>query len=219
MRKNVMLIMLLVVLMSIAMIVPAFAADDEVITFDEFYDTLKNAYAAEDMGYEIVDYPQDFIFTKQMLNMKLQTLKDIVASKESFGDCNELSVVDNTNNAGDADPYSGYMPVQETFTTDRQIDAEVGIGFAQMRIEVVATVNSQNQDLMSVDSYDCYQIGYSQMFEGWELRSMTATPNYNNDTIYAVAKGIATFVIMEPFGITERISSEYTLNHTFSTKA
>lgn len=55
---------------------PAAANDNQVITFDEYYSTLQNEYSKYNILYEIDEYDDTFIFTRDILDEQIAIAKE-----------------------------------------------------------------------------------------------------------------------------------------------
>lgn len=55
---------------------PAAASDNQVITFDEYYSTLQNEYSKYNILYEIDEYDDTFIFTRDIMDEQIAIAKE-----------------------------------------------------------------------------------------------------------------------------------------------
>lgn len=60
------------------------------------------------------------------------------------------------------------MPVTKDVSSSFQVTN--GAGSARMRVDANVTINAQNSNVMSVNSVNVYQNGYSLNFVSWERR-------------------------------------------------
>jgi len=109
-------------------------------------------------------------------------------------------------------PVQRAMPYVHTFNEFIKLD---GIyGFCSIRIQVVATIDAQNNYIITIDDYSVIPYGESVNFNSLYIRGLTCTPNENNRTIQV------DFIAMlntgyEIMGTTYGNTTEHPISHTF----
>ena len=84
------------------------------------------------------------------------------------------------------------MPIENDVTASFQVTN--GAGTARMRVDANVTLNAQNSNVISVNSVNVYQNGYSLNFVSWETtRVKTFLNNPQNGWISLEIHGHVTF--------------------------
>ena len=109
------------------------------------------------------------------------------------------------------------MPVKTTYTHSERVSCHPGswTGYADIQIKVVATIDVQSNNIISIDSYSSNQVGSYQNFVSWTQTSMKVTPNYSAQKITATAEGLAQFSYVDSSGDTRGYTEEVTITYTW----
>ena len=218
MKKVICMAISLVTLLAMVGSISVFAVgnQDSVITFEEYYDAVRSAYARHGVEYEVIAQNPSFVFTQEILNEKLEAIEAAYATNNTKEAESSSWVAGNQGIAPTA-----YMPVERKYRYTEEVrspePAVAAASFADICITVYATVDIEHDDLMYINSYESYQLGYAYNFVSWEEKDIFVDMDARTDTFYAEATGIVTFEYTEAHtGLTIRHSSEHTISHTFS---
>ena len=220
MKKKIIAVLISISLV-FSMSVPAFAAeqstDDTVISFETFYEALRSEYEKFGITFEVIERTDpDFVYTQGLLDNKIAEIRETMLNShvmESTG----IEIVDSSIASNSITPYS-YMPAEITYQHLQllQCPAAGDLAWATICLEVVALVDGQYDDLMSIISYSSFQKGPYLNFVSWTQRSITVDPNYYNNSIWASVTGLMTVEYTDPYiGMLVGYTSEHTISHTF----
>lgn len=192
----------------------AFAAEENVITYEQYFNTIKNECAK--YGIEAVPlYDRQLdIYTVSLLNEVLVNIADLAQRKmqESQSD---IEIVERVNEDVLKDIlHPRVMPCSVELVSDGVRVSNL-TGWADICIELSVTMDAQNSYVFSVDEAETYQYGGYVNFVSWEELSVEHTINNNTHEIFVVFVGNLTTV--QPLVIPDvGLTSEETGTYTFS---
>lgn len=126
--------------------VSAFALEsnsaEEAIPLEEYYASMKSLYAEYGVIYEILDFDEDYIFTREFLNEQLTNTREKLEASVSQ---TTVSVVTNgmtSIDRGGIEPFA-LMPYDYSATQYVTLLSPTGMGSAQFAITLTATADAQ----------------------------------------------------------------------------
>lgn len=227
MKKLMSCILSLALCFSLA--IPAFAftsdpAENQVITFEEYFATVHEEFAKYGIDYQVIERNDDFVFTQKVLNEKITEIQDTmskttVSYNRDYDPDAEATVNSSVSSVGNEISAARIMPVEQVFQHEVYLECPYAptLAWAYICMEVVALVDLQGGNLMSIESYSSFQKGAYLNFVSWQQRSMSVNPNYMAGTFRATVNGLLTVEYTEPTtGLLVGYTSEHTFSHTFS---
>ena len=215
------------------MITPAFAlsptaTDDQIISFEEYFDAVHAEFAKYGIDYQVLEKNDDFVFTQKILDDRLTEIREAMSqtSVSNNTDCDfnaattVTTITPRTSTSGSSSTNAArIMPVEQVYQYQQYLECPVapGLAWAYICIEVVALVDAQGGNLMSIEDYSSFQKGFYLNFVNWEQRSMEVEPDYMTGSFTATVNGKLTVEYTEPHsGLLVGHTSEHTFSHTFS---
>ena len=172
------------------------AADTNVISIQEYTETLQNAYAKYNVEFEVLDCGDNVVITRDILNRDLRNV-DKVAKSFKVVDL-EVTVEDASPNFTDA---NFIVPLSMFYNKTVYVDWVIWsvYGNAGMRSKANVTIDGGNSQIAAVNSYSTYQYGVFINFDKWTTTSMSVTKNSPSaGYIKMVVKGKVTFSYADP---------------------
>ncbi len=217
MKKSLCMVLSICIILSVT--ITANAEENEVITFEEYYNTVKGAYAQYGIEYDVISRDESVILTREMLNVKLANIAEGAATLKDSTEVDANISTDTIENVESSVRPAAYMPIQQEYRYCKTIVGYAGLlpCVADIYLIVEITANVDNGDLLSIDDYRSVQLGGATNFDSWTVEEMTVTPNFYNETFYAEAIGYFRGSYADPLtGINESYTSEETISHTFT---
>lgn len=184
---------MLTVCMSICMAFSVFAgvpSQDNVVSIDEYTAAIKAEGAKYGIECNILNYDPDVQLTEEMLAYAINNVR--VYAKSMKTNEQDVNIVGTSNMIS---PYS--MPVTRNLIGDFTIANLYGT--ANMRVDANVTIDINNDNVISVNSLDAYQIGAFANFQSWELTNISATKNSpSTGWIKVRVQGRVTFSYADP---------------------
>jgi hypothetical protein len=159
----------------------AFASEtksDEIISFEDYYASLKAEYAKYGIGYEVLENNSNVVFTKELLETQLTTAREQGTEylKQQKEEAEQQAEIDKQIESFIGNNYTNItikslMPVTRTDISDHTFVSPSGIGQANIRLQSTATYDVNYGYFMSVDSYSNYQYGPYVNFKSWVTTS------------------------------------------------
>lgn len=124
----------------------------------------------------------------------------------------DVATVDATPKSELAEILRAPMPIKRTFTHYVTARSAAALGFAYIYIKADATVDAQNNQVMSLNGAWSYQADASRNFERWEQLSLQSSKG--SRSIWVKATGYAYFRDAKT-GMAEKMYLE--IEHTWNT--
>lgn len=197
--------------------VSAFASEshsaEEVIPLEEYYASMKSLYAEYGVIYEILDFDEDYIFTREFLNEQLTNTREKLEASVSQ---TTVSVVTNgttsVDRVGGIEPFA-LMPYDYSATQYVTLLSPSGMGSAQFAITLTATADAQYDTFLNIKNYTCKQNGAYVNFKSWTETSKSHKLSNGNKNCTVTFVGDLTIEYTEP---TTGILAGYTSTHEFN---
>lgn len=202
MKNKTIISFLIVLTMAFSLFTPVYAVnsnDDTVISFEEFNEAVKAAYAQYNITFNCTRINEDFVYTKGLLNEKLEDIKKEISAQNY--DPTTRSFVSYAIETSTTQPniiQPNAMYVNKNFVNERWIDSPSQMGGATIRVNVNATCNVQNAQVVSINSVNSYRMGYGVNFESWVQTGQSMGINYNRDWITGDVYGTLTVSYIDP---------------------
>ncbi len=200
MKKSLKILIITFLICFCVPIIVGAEATDNVISFDEFYSTLKSEYAKYNTGFEISNPNYDFCYTKEYLEEQLEIARDFCeglevtvtvcdAERNNIGIRNRLK-----NKLGSIEPYAMMDSYSWTANYEVRSSSAVVPGYIIGKVSVYGDVNLQNSLVASVNSYQRPSDSLNV-----ESHSLSVSTSINNGAnIYVTFTGNVTFAWTDP---------------------
>lgn len=189
----------------------AFAAtdsSDEVISFEEYYSTLRDEYFEYGITYEVYQKNDDFVYTKNLLEAQLVKARqegiELIKQqqeieKQSAVILAELKKSIEIEDRNIVTPMVMY--ITRNFSSIQTVTSPSGMGRADICLEAEATADADKGYFLWINSYDNYQSGYYVNFKSWDVTYEKCTVESFHGTRNAVfyeVEGRLTIEYTEP---------------------
>lgn len=153
-----------------------------VITAAQYEAGMQSEFAKYNMGFELVDYKSDFVFTTDLLDADTKTFRTSMESSnydKSVGafvqDYGVVTLNTNLSEYSIENP-ARVMPYKRSFSETKKISQSTVapfIAWANIQVNVTATEDAQSEVFLSVDSVTSRQYGGALNFVSWTQNSHT----------------------------------------------
>ncbi len=156
---------------------------DEIISFEDYYSSMKALYANYGVTYEVLQNNNNVVFTKGLLDEQLATAKQNLEANKQVSNSTYINVVsmpgalDNHN--GDISVQS-YMPYAYSHTSNVKVSSPSGMGYACFDLTLKATADAQYSTFISINSYTCSQSGSYLNYKNWDETSKSYSLSPDN---------------------------------------
>lgn len=190
----------------------------EVISFDEYYNSMKELYSEYNIDYEILDVDEDFVFTRELLERQLLETREMLENSANSASVHIVAseTADQDKTKGDDSvralmPYS-YQDSCYVYLTNPSI-----LGYAYFKMTLNATADAQHNTFLSINSYTFRQSGEYMNFKSWTELSKSYVLSSDRQKCTVTFVGEIVFEYTEPnTGITAGYTSTHEIEHTFS---
>lgn len=190
----------------------------EIISFQEYYDSMRALFAEYNIEYEILSADESFIYTRELLDTQLTEAREkleetagqpIVSFVAKDVASTEVCVGENSTRA--------LMPYDYTETYDVYIMSPSSMGSAWFTMTLNAVADAQYGTFMNVKSYTFKQNGGYVNFESWtEISKGYAFSSDKKDCTVTFVGELLVEYTEATTGITAGYTSTHTVEHTFS---
>lgn len=184
----------------------AYAVEEKnqnVISFEDYYQALKAEYAKYNVNLEILDHDDSFVYTKELLDEEIASLNsymktaDFDANTGRFINHVDCKAHASENNI-EGQSLLRSMPYTRNWYTYVTLRAPSPVpGSAEMEGAVNATENIQNNTFMYINKVSSRQYGNALNFESWTQTS-NSLRIYHSTEIWGWIFGTIVFVVNEP---------------------
>lgn len=177
-RKRLMQILVLAIACSLSL-VPSIAEASELqqpvetISFDEYFNTLKEEYAKRGVEFEILGADDTMTFTTAQLEEELSLINDNPITEVSEVDETVGPVVEPATDEGLPSVARTPMPYNKTYHTERTVSPKSSCS-AKIRFEVSAVVDAQYDTITSINGCSTFRTGNASNFYSWTQYSARA---------------------------------------------
>ena len=191
---------------------------EEIISFQEYYDSMRALFAEYNIEYEILSADESFIYTRELLDTQLAETREklektaglpIISFVANEGASKEDNAEENSTRA--------LMPYDYTETYDVYIMSPSSMGSAWFTMTSNAIADAQYGTFMNVKSYTFKQNGGYVNYKSWtEISKDYAFSSDRTECTVTFVGELVVEYTEATTGITAGYTSTHTVEHTFS---
>lgn len=190
----------------------------EVISFDEYYESMKALYSEYNIDYEILAVDEDLVFTRELLERQLMETREKLENSASSASVHIVA-----SETGRQDKTTGdnstraLMPYAYQESCDVYIMSPSTMGSAWFRMTLNATADAQYNTFLSINSYTFRQNGGYVNFKSWNEISKSHVLSSDRQKCTVTFVGDLVVEYTEPYtGILAGWTSTHEIEYTFS---